>query len=72
MKTKWFVLAMVTVLMGVSISAIQVEAATLSDSATALLTDDGGDATEPPEAFPSMMVDEDDGGDESTGLELAE
>jgi hypothetical protein len=36
------------------------------------VTDDGGDATEPPEAFPSMLADEDDGGDESTGPELAE
>lgn len=60
MKTKWFMLAMLTVLVSVSVSIVQVEAMTLDLSGGTLLDDGGGEVPEPAELYPVNLTD--DGG----------
>jgi len=70
MKTKWFWLAMLTVLMTLSVSVVQVEAMTLDLSSGMLLDDDGGgDTPEPAELYPVMMSDDGDGSGDSEPAE---
>jgi len=63
MKTKWFVMAMLTVLMGLSVSVVQAGAMTLDLSNGTQLDDDGGGGTvpEPAELYPVAMTDDGDG-----------
>jgi hypothetical protein len=57
MKTKWFVLGMLTVLVSLSVSIVQVEAMTLDLSGGVQLDDGGGDAPEPAELYPVNLTD---------------
>lgn len=63
MKTKWFVLAMLTALLGLSVSIVQVEAAALDLSNTTAMNDGGEPANPPSEAFPSTLSQNDGSGE---------
>ena len=66
MTTKWYVAVLLTVLVGLSLTAMRVEAAALDFYGGMQLNDggDGGQPDEPAEFFPTTLSDDgDDGGE---------
>lgn len=72
MKTKWYFLVLLTVLVGLSLTAVRVQAAALDFYGGMQLDDGGGDGgqlDEPAECFPVTLSDDGggtDGGDGDT------
>lgn len=69
MKTKWFALALLTALVGLSVSVVRVEAGMLGLSDGTLLDDGGGEAPEPAELYPAAKCDDGGGSGDDTPAE---